>query len=220
MPRLSRRLFVGWLGAVGASLGLPSLRRGAHAAGAPLTPVAPEPHGDGTSTGAMALDPAMVEAIATVVLPSALGADGHRRASATFLRWLAGYRAGAELVHGYGTAEIRSTAASPEGRWREQLAALDAAARARHARGFAALPRAERETLVREALAGERGARLPAPLAAPHVALALLAHWAQSPEAIDLCHEARIARQQCRPLVNAPKEPVPLERPASGGRRA
>ena len=50
------------------------------------------------------------------------------------------------------------------------------------------------------------------------IAIALLAHWAQSPEANDLCHDARIARQQCRPLVNSPKEPVKLARSPNGTR--
>ena len=210
MPRLSRRSFVGWLGALAASAGLaPSRVEAAPADRAPeATPRSPQ----------AALDPALLDAVAAVVLPAALGADGQRRHAAAFRRWIAGYRAGVEMVHGYGTTELRSLGPSPEPAWREQLAALDAAARARHAKGFTALVLRDREALVRDALAGETGARLPAPLSARHVALALLAHWAQSPEANDLCHDARIARHQCRPLVNAPKEPTKLTRASTGAR--
>ena len=213
MPRLSRRSFVGWLGSLAALAGIGSSRLGAGTpGGTPPKPVAL------AGSPPAALDPALLDAVAAVVLPAALGAEGQRRHAAAFRRWVAGYRAGVEVVHGYGTTELRSLGPSPETAWRGQLAALDAAARSRHGRGFAALSLRDRDTLVREALAGERGARLPAPLAASHVALALLAQWAQSPDANDMCHDTRIGRQQCRPLVNAAKEPVKLARPTNGAR--
>jgi hypothetical protein len=54
------------------------------------------------------------------------------------------------------------------------------------------------------------GDRLPAPLAAGHVALALLAHWASSPAAWDLAYGARITPATCRPLADAPRKPLPI----------
>jgi hypothetical protein len=65
---------------------------------------------------------------------------------------------------------------------------------------------------VRAALAGERGESLPSPLAAKHVALALLSHFYDSSAATDLCYESQIGRQQCRPLAAQAEKPTPLAR--------
>jgi hypothetical protein len=123
-----------------------------------------------------------------------------------------GYRPGAELNHGYGTGRIETVAADPRPRWTTQLSALDAEARKDGGQSFASLSRERRQALVRAALAGERGETLPSPLAARHVALALVAHFYDSPAATDLCYEAQIGRQQCRPLAAQRTPPVPLAR--------
>jgi hypothetical protein len=95
---------------------------------------------------------------------------------------------------------------------------LDADARRAGAPSFAVLPREARQAIVRTAIAGERGDSLPSPLAARHVAVALLAHFYDSPAATDLCYDARIGRQQCRPLAAQRQQPVPLTRRANGTR--
>jgi hypothetical protein len=69
------------------------------------------------------LDPALLRAMAAAVLPSELGSGGTERAVAEFERWLAGYREGAEILHGYGTGEIRRTGPSPALKWSAQLTA-------------------------------------------------------------------------------------------------
>jgi hypothetical protein len=137
--------------------------------------------------------------------------------SRAFSQWLDGYRAGRELVHPYGSTTIRQTGASPAGRWRGQLAALDRDARARHQRGFNSLTRDQRREIVMAALGSERANRLPDALDANHVALALVAWFFATPEATNLCYQSRIDRNQCRPLVNAPRQPLPL---AGIGQRA
>jgi hypothetical protein len=159
------------------------------------------------------LDAALLAAVGDCVLPGELGPDGVRRVTRGFAQWIAGYRRGAELVHPYGSPNIRSTGASPLPTWREQLAALQREARARHRRAFAALAPDERRALVAAALEGDRLNRLPDPLGASHVAVALAAWYFRSPEAADLCYRARIGRNQCRPLLNAPREPLPLAPP-------
>ena len=56
--------------------------------------------------------------------------------------------------------------------------------------------------------------RLPAnPLSAPHIAVALLAHWAASSEATDLAYGARIVKGNCRLLSETSRAPLPLGRP-------
>ncbi|HEX6053942.1 MAG TPA: gluconate 2-dehydrogenase subunit 3 family protein [Gemmatimonadaceae bacterium] len=156
---------------------------------------------------------ALLAALGTAVLPAELG-PATSRAVADFQRWMDGYQPGAEGNHGYGTGTIQRLPADPRPRWRAQLAALDDAARRRHGAAFPSLSRGDRQAIVRAALAGVRADSLPTPLTAEHVALALLAHFYDSPAATDLCYQANIARQQCRPLRAAPQQPVPLTRRA------
>jgi len=141
-------------------------------------------------------------ALARAILPSQLGTDGARRVARDFQRWIDEYRENAELVHGYGTSALRFARASPRARWAAQLAALGD--------GFTSLSGEERREIVRDALDDERSDRLPDVAAAPHVALALLAFYFGSSEAADLCHEARIGRERCRPLAEQARKPLPL----------
>lgn len=199
MPRLSRRRFVGWIGALGALLGA---RR-----------VSADMPRDGTQPAA--LPPAPLAAVAAAVLPSDLGADGTAKAVREFTKWVAEYRAGAEILHGYGTDELTSLPALPVAEWRRQLAALDAAATSAHGRAFPSLSLAERQGIIRQALAGRRVAGMPEIGAAPHVAVALLSHFYGSADATDLCYGVQIGAKQCRPLVHNGRPPLPLAR---GGR--
>lgn len=153
----------------------------------------------------------LLGALGDTILPAELGEQGIARAVADFQRWMDGYRPGAEANHGYGTGKIERLPADPRPQWRAQLAALDAEAR-RTGQSFSALARDRRQTLVRAALAGERGDAMPNPLLAKHVALALLAHFYDSPAATDLCYRAQIGRQQCRPLAAQREQPVALAR--------
>jgi hypothetical protein len=154
---------------------------------------------------------ALLSALGDAVLPAELGPPGIARAVAEFQRWMDGYQPGAEANHGYGTGRIERLPADPRPQWRSHLAALDADAR-RTGQSFTALPRDRRQALVRAALAGERGDAMPNPLMAKHVALALLAHFYDSPAAMDLCYRAQIGRQQCRPLAAQREQPVALTR--------
>ena len=154
-------------------------------------------------------DPATLDALADVVLPSALGKAGIRRAAAAFRTWGVGYRASAELNHGYGTSRLRSSGLTPLTRWTQQLDALDAAARAAHRKPFRDLSPADRGALVREALAGQREGRMPAVGEASHVAVALLAHFYDSSAATDLCYQAQIGRSTCRRLADSSRKPLP-----------
>lgn len=197
---LTRRTFVSWLSGIGAALGFGVRTR-------PASANAPE-----TAEQAAALDGAMVRSVAEVVLPAELGNDGFARVSRNFAAWATGYRQGVELVHPYGSSQLRLTGESPLAKWRSQLAALDGDARARHQRRFSALTREQRRELITSVIENEKVNRLPDPLQANHVSMALLAWYFGTPEAADLCYNARIGRNQCRPLVNAPRQPLPLAR--------
>jgi len=202
---LSRRTFVSWLSGLGAALGLGVRARSGDAKG--LDAVVPEQ--------AATLDRTMVTRLAEAVLPGELGDAGVSRVSRAFTQWVAEYRKGVELVHPYGSSNLRQTGESPAGRWRAQFAALDSEARRKHRRGFGALTREQRRELVTAAMSADRINRMPEPLDANHVAMALVSWYFATPEATDLCYQARIGRNQCRPLVNAPRQPLPL----ANGRR-
>jgi hypothetical protein len=173
------------------------------------------------SSGSVARVPpnaTLLGALGEAVLPAELGAGGIARAVADFERWMQDYQPGAELNHGYGTGKIDRLTADPRPQWRAQLASLETEAKRAGAPSFAALPREARQAIVRTALASERGDSLPSPLAARHVALALLAHFYDSPAATDLCYDAQIGRQQCRPLAAQRQQPLALARRRNGTR--
>ena len=193
---LSRRSFLGWMSALGASLGIGIRPRSASNVG--------------VRAQSTSLDPAVVASLAAAVLPSELGEAGFTRVGREFSGWIGGYRVGAEVVHPYGSAELRKTGESPMNRWRGQLTTLDQQARQRHQRAFVDLNVAQRRDLVTAALAADRINRMPDPIGANHIALAVLSWYFSSPDATDRCYNARIGRNQCRPLVNAPRQPLPL----------
>lgn len=150
------------------------------------------------------LDPARLRALAEAVLPAELATGALERTVLAFERWLAGYREGAELLHGYGTGEIRVTGPSPALRWGSQLDALGPS--------FPSLTIAERQTRIRTALGTGRFAGFPPIDRAPHIAVGLLAFFYDSSFATDLCYEVMIGRNSCRPLATSPRAPLPLAR--------
>lgn len=191
MPTLSRR---GFLASLAATVPLAVVVRRAHAA----------------AIVHLAADPATLVALGEVVLPaSELGRGGVSRAVTAFIDWGRGYRENAELNHGYGTSRLRSSGPTPVTRWTAQLDDLDAAARTAHGKRFREIPLAQRSEIVRTALAGQRIDRIPAVNEASHVALALTAHFYESAAATDLCYQATIGKQTCRPLAQQARKPLP-----------
>ena len=191
MPTLSRRTFLASLASI---VPLAVVVRRAHAA----------------AVGHLTSEPATLDALAEAVLPSALGRAGITKAAAAFREWGAGYREGAEVNHGYGTSRLRSLGPTPLTKWTAQLDDLDARAQSKHQRNFRDLPVADRVTLVRAVLEGQRVDRMPGIADASHVSLALLAHFYESSAATDLCYEAQIGKATCRPLVASSRKPLPM----------
>ena len=190
---ISRRQFVAW---VSTAVPLVVIARRADALGA----------------GWIAEDEATMRALAAAILPSELGKAGVARISADFQRWIDDYRGNVELVHGYGTSALRVTRPSPRARWAAQLESLRQS-------GFNEKTPQQRRDAVRAALASERTDRMPELSAAPHVALGLLAFYYSRSEAADLCYQARIGRDTCRPLSQASRKPLPLAQGGAGGAR-
>ncbi len=165
---------------------------------------------------ARALDPALLAALGEAVLPEALGARGREKAVGEFREWIAAYTPVSEEMHGYGSAEITYTVSDPAPGWNAQLHGMELLARKQFGAAFAALKPEKRDALVRAQLAGARTARLPAnPLTAPHIAVALLAHWAGSSAATDFAYGVKIGKDNCRLLSDSARKPLPL---APGGK--
>ncbi len=155
-------------------------------------------------------DRVVLDAVATTVLPASLGLTGIRAATEAFVAWADGYEPVAEEMHGYGYADIRYLPADPSPAWRAQLTALNLLAQKRGMIGFAMLPLLTRQELLDAVLRDERGDRLPSPLGATHIAVALLAHWTSGPEAWDSALGARVAPGVCRTLGDATRQPLPV----------
>jgi len=160
-------------------------------------------------------DRTLLDAVGTAVLPAELGDVGVAAAVGAFVAWADGYDPVAEEMHGYGYSDIRYLPADPAPAWRAQLAALDLLARRALRAPFVQLSIDQRRVLIATVVTGAEGDRLPAPIDATHVALALLSHWASSPDAWDLALNAKVQTGTCRVLGDASTTPVPIT-----GRRA
>lgn len=199
-PQNARRSFLKLAGALAAST----------AVGCQLESHPPETASLPGTDRATGFDRGVLDAVAEVVLPSELGAKGRDVAIGNFVAWADGYEPVAEEMHGYGYADIRYLPPDPSPTWRAQLAALDLLARKAKQKAFSALEMPARRELLDIALKGHGGARLPAPLDASHIAIALLAHWAASPDAWDLAWGAKITPGSCRVLSDANAKPLPI----------
>ena len=188
---ITRRAFLGWLA---STVPASALVRRAHA----------------LSVDALASSPRTLRALGDAVLPAELGSEATAAAVERFQRWIAGYRDNAELVHGYGTSVLERAGPTPATRWAAQLDQLEARAQRQHRHSFDALTLDQRRLMLRTELSTMNAERIGAVGNAPHVALALLAHYYASPEATDLCYEAAIGQQTCRPLAASSRKPLRL----------
>ena len=180
------------------------------AAGAVVATAACAPDGS-TRAHTGALDAALLAALGETVLPESLGAESRTRAVRAFADWLAGFTPVAEQMHGYGDAEITYTPSDPAPGWQAQLAGLERLATQTTGKGFAALSVDKRREVLSVPLRAVRSAHIPAsPLDAPHVAIALLSHWASGSDAQDLAFGAHIGAGNCRSLNDVTRKPLPI----------
>jgi hypothetical protein len=158
------------------------------------------------------LNPAVLAAIAEVVIPS----EADRKAAVSaFTAWFANYKEGADTDHGYGNTRVRSTGPSPARNYQAQTAALETAAKAKGAAGFAAASLDHRRASVHAAIADAKIDRLSARPTGAHIAADLMGHYFNSAAAQDLCYRAAIGRDACRGLSGSEKKPAPrASRPA------
>lgn len=163
------------------------------------TPAANATPQGSTPSRVTGFDRATLDAVGDTMLPASLG-DGRRDAVNAFVAWIDGYEPVAEEMHGYGYADVRYLPPDPAPAWRAQLDALDLLAKKTARKRFHELDEGGRKEILTIALARVPGGRLPAPLAATHVAVALVAHWSASPRAWNAAFGADISPNSCRTL--------------------
>jgi hypothetical protein len=147
--------------------------------------------------------------IAATVLPASLGAARVRATVDRFVAWTRGYREGVALSHGYGHPRLQRSGASPVPIYIAQLAALAAEAGSRGVR-WPAIDLDTRRGILDAALTKANVRTLPLRPTGQHVASDLMAFYFRSSEANDLCYNAMINREVCRPIAITTRKPAPL----------
>lgn len=153
---------------------------------------------------------ALLRDLGATVLPASLGAAKVGATVDRFVEWTRHYREGVPTSHGYGHPRLQRTAASPVPDYVAQLTALDAAARRRGA-AFGALDVESRRQLLHDALTQANVRALPGRPSGQHIVSDLMAFYFRSSEAADVCYEAAIGRQMCRPIQITTRRPAPLK---------
>jgi hypothetical protein len=190
---MTRRIVLRLVAALAASWPLSSLKVFAHVAASPQ-------NGQATT----------LAAVAEVVLPSSLTADERRAAVTAFFNWIAGYREGAEMGHGYGSTRLRNTGPLPATAYPAQLEALESAARARGATSLGALSPADRRVVIEDALTTpSRVTQLPDRPNGTHVVADFMGMFFNSSEGYNLAYRAAIDREDCRGLDGSESAPGP-----------
>jgi hypothetical protein len=156
---------------------------------------------------------AALRALAEVVLPSSLGADGRDEAVRRFVTWVRGYKPGADRGHGYGNSQLSApTGPSPASRYPAQFEALDTAAKARGAATFAALALVTRRAVVEAALNDpQRVTQMPARPNGANLVADFMGLYFDGADARDVAYNAAIGRDTCRGLDGSDKAPRPLK---------
>lgn len=196
---MTRRLWLRLAGAVAAAVPLSSLRAFAWAPSSPT------------------LNTATLDAIAEAVLPSVLTVEERADAVRAFVEWVAGYRPAADAGHGYGNSRLRKTPPSPASAYPDQLAALEAAAKAEGAASLSALAVAARRRVIEAALTTPaRVTQMPSQPNGVHVVADFMGRFFHGQTGYNLAYQAAIYREECRGLDGSDAPPAPL--PARGGR--
>lgn len=155
-------------------------------------------------------DVSLLRAVGDTVLPESLGAASRAQVVADFVAWCDGYDPVAEEMHGYGYADVRYLPPDPVPAWQAQLRGLNVLAERMHHHPFAKLGMPERMQVIASATRRVRGERLPSPLAADHVVVALLAYWSSTPDAWNRALGVTVSPTTCRPLAGVDKKPLPI----------
>ena len=188
---MKRRSLLQLIGAAAAAL--PWRGSLAQAQAAPLTEAATE----------------TLRAVAAAVLPSELGSKGTDAVVDDFLRWLRGYRSGADMGFGYGIIRHRVTPAITPATYVTQLAALEQEAGGQSL-PLRRLPMLDRQRTIARTLDAAGIKDFPASPDGTHIVTDLMSFYFHGTDANDLAHRAKIGRDRCRTLTGSSSRPAPL----------
>jgi hypothetical protein len=160
----------------------------------------------------------LLHEIAASVLPSSLGAAGTRAVVDRFVGWTREYREGVALAHGYGHPRLQKSGPSPVPAYIAQLTAIASEARARGG-AWSSLDSETRRSILDAAFVKAGVRNLPPRPAGQHIVADLMAFYFRGSEANDLCYNALINREICRPIEITTRKPASLAASASGQRR-
>lgn len=165
-----------------------------------------------TAPGLSAANQRTLEAIAEVVLPTALDRAGRTAAVERFVRWITDYREGADRGHSYGMSVLsQRTGPSPAAGYPEQFAALDKLAAANGASTFAALTSQQRREVVEAFLdRPQRAANMPLRPNGANLVVDFIGYYFASADGFDLAYDAAIGRDNCRGLDGSDQPPSPF----------
>jgi hypothetical protein len=166
----------------------------------------------GPGASLSAANVATLNAVAEIVLPSALGNAGRADAVDRFARWIRNYREGVDRGHSYGASTLSPlTGPSPAARYPPQFAALEQLAGTHGAASFAALPLDKRHEVIESVLnQAQRVANMPAHPNGASLVADFMGFYFGSADAYDLAYDAAIGRDSCRGLDGSDRAPAPL----------
>jgi hypothetical protein len=155
-----------------------------------------------------------LDALAEVVLPSALSDAARTATDERFAGWIRDYREGADRGHSYGASVLsQRTGISPAAKYPPQFAALDDLATARGAASFASLPLERRREVVEAVLdRTPRVTNVPARPDGASLIADFMGYYLASADGFDLAYDAAIGRDSCRGLDGSDLPPSPLKR--------
>ena len=156
------------------------------------------------------LDPELLRAVGEAVLPESLGEAGRERVIVAFELWWDRFEPDAELIHTYGGWVIPYGPPDREPEWSAQLRQLDQTSAERWGAPFGDVPVERRRAVLAELITDE-GPAFPEPARAEHVAVALMAHYFGSPEAVNRCYGVAIDPLTCRTTATAGEIPPPID---------
>jgi len=156
---------------------------------------------------------ATLRALAEVVLPLSLGADGRDDAVRRFVAWVRGYKPGAIAATATATRSCRR----PPGRRRRRGIRRSSTRwtpppKARGAATFAALTPVARRAVVESALNdSQRVTQMPARPNGANLVADFMGLYFNGADARDIAYNAAIGRDTCRGLDGSEKAPPPLK---------
>ena len=185
---MRRRTFVQWL--VGAAVALPM------------------PHWLWARVSALAdielpaAETAMLREVGAVVLPQSLGRARTDEITGGFVRWIRGYREGAELPSGYGFTHLERAGPNPALGYAKQLRELSGG------KAWMQLDAAAKRSAIEQSLAAANIDEVPSRPNGKNVASDLMSYFFHSSEGHDYLYDAAIRVEDCRGLPSSPKKPA------------